>query len=125
MLSGCFCILRVQTGLHVKNFGGEWLKICKICEVCILRKFSTMWCSRLVVCDIPDMLFCCWVAVAGSYCVQYCDAVLKSLPDIKTVIALRQQLLGGGTPARMNTDSMSLTPDEIHKNTGMYNNDCF
>ena len=65
------------------------------------------------------MLFFCWVAVAGSYCVQYCDAVLKSLPDIKTVIALRQQLLGGGTPARMNTDPMSLTPDEIHKNTGM------
>ena len=50
--------------------------------------------------------------------------MLKSLPDVKTVIALRQQLLGGGTPARMNTDSMSLNPDEIHKNTGMYDG-CF
>ena len=124
------CICRIAPGCcpdtHVfwecklvyisKNFVCEWLKICEICNP---WKFSTIWYFHLVVCDIVDMLFCCWVAVAGSYCVQYCDAVLKSLPDIKTVIALRQQLLGGGTPARMNTDSMSLTPDEIHKNSGM------
>lgn len=72
---------------------------------------------QLSVCDILDP--CCWIPVAGSYCVQYCDAVLKSLPDIKTVIALRQQLLGGGTPTSMSTDSMSLTPDEVHRNAGM------
>ena len=64
-------------------------------------------------------LICPFVAVAGSYCVQYCDAVLKSLPDIKTVISLRQQLLGGATPASMSTDSMALTPDEVHRNAGM------
>ncbi len=36
---------------------------------------------------------------AGSVLVQYCDGVLKKLPDIKTVIAVRQQLLSGRSGA--------------------------
>ena len=51
---------------------------------------------------------------------QYSDGVLKSLPDIKTVITLRQQLSGRGTPAGFKVEAALLTPDEVLRNTGVW-----
>ncbi len=68
---------------------------------------------------------------AGSVLVQYCDGVLKQLPDIKTVITVRQQLLPGRTGAAppsaaaitketAKKDNTALKPEEKLHNAGTH-----
>ena len=58
---------------------------------------------------------------------QYCDGVLKQLPDMRTVITVRQQLLAGGKKPDCKQvvegeegGKDNLTPEEKHMNTGTY-----
>lgn len=52
----------------------------------------------------------------------YCDSVLKLLPDVKTLITVRQ--LGGGGGAvrsKVNEGTLTqLTPEQRLKNAGMW-----
>lgn len=68
------------------------------------------------------------VAVS-SFLVRYSDCVLKCLPDVRTVIALRQRLqqsvagggkLGGreGSKAAAASDTGGLVPEDLLKNKG-------
>ena len=58
---------------------------------------------------------------ADSFLVRYCDSVLKQLPDIKTVVTVRQQLLSGGAVSVPRSEEDSLSPQERSKNAGIYN----
>ena len=55
-----------------------------------------------------------------AFLLQYCDSVLKLLPDIKTLVNLRQQLATGGRNGRWNEDGEFLTSEERIRSAGKH-----
>ncbi len=64
--------------------------------------------------------------LVSSFLVCYCDAVLKCLPDVKTLISLRQQLLKESDRAATGADanpppSSIRTPDKLSTEDALKN----
>ena len=92
------------------GFGGQW------------TRFNQVYCPPPPPPPPPHT----HILTVLTFLVQYCDAVLKTLPDIRTVIALRQRLLqsasAGGRKARVGKelDIKDLLPADVLKNKGKY-----
>ena len=73
----------------------------------------------------PDCLYFC-VCLVSSFLVGYCDAVLKYLPDVKTMISLHQQLLkekeraAGADPNSLVGRLGKLSAEDVLKNEGIF-----
>ena len=70
----------------------------------------------IIVCDVV-----CTDAGVSSFLLSYKDCVLKLLPELKTVINLRQHLLAPDSPSSSDQcegEGLSLTSEEKQTNAG-------
>lgn len=55
----------------------------------------------------------------AAFCQKYSDTLLKNLPDIKTIISLRQQLVSKKQLGTVDADGSGLTPEQGTKTEGL------
>ena len=90
---------------------------------CSLAGACKHWCTAVLELNclhghfaITHVIYACVLFLGSEFVDLYSEAVLKSLPDVKTLIAVRHNLLSVSTPADLkNTD---LTNEQKLRNDG-------
>ena len=103
----------------------KWGPACKSLATrkLILRSHNDLYSIALLVFTMQlacksFFFFYTSVLLVDSFLVRYCDSILKSLPDLRTIISLRQQLLAGSGVKTSNTSLDNLLPGHHLRNTG-------